>query len=72
MKKYREKIGYVPQDLIMIDATVAENIAFGQSQEEIDMNKIFEAAIKAQISDFIESSPNSYSTKMFANRILDI
>ena len=36
----RREIGYVPQDLIMIDATVAENIAFGIPFEKIDFDAL--------------------------------
>ena len=51
----RREIGYVPQDLIMIDATVAENIAFGIPFEKIDFDALEKAAKYAQINNFIEN-----------------
>jgi len=37
---WRKLIGYVPQNPFILDATIAENIAFGVSAEKIDMTKV--------------------------------
>jgi ATP-binding cassette subfamily C protein len=56
-------IGYVPQDIYLLDETIAENIAFGIASEEIDPQALKEAAEGAQILDFIESElPHGFQT----------
>lgn len=60
---WRAIIGYVPQDIYLLDASVAENIAFGIPVTEIDKNSLQMAAKAAQISDFIEKElPASWNT----------
>ena len=58
---WRRLIAHVPQSIFLIDATIAENIAFGVAPEMIDYSRVVECAQKAQISKFIESSPEGYS-----------
>jgi ABC-type multidrug transport system fused ATPase/permease subunit len=56
-------IGYVPQDIYLLDETIAENIAFGIPVEEIDQTALREAAKGAQILDFIERElPQGFET----------
>ena len=45
----------------MADAT-CENIAFGVEKSSIILDKVRYAAIKAKISEFIESTPNGYNS----------
>jgi ABC-type multidrug transport system fused ATPase/permease subunit len=51
---WRRMIGYVPQEIYLIDDSVAANIAFGIPLEEIDDEKLVNAAKGAQILDFIQ------------------
>jgi ABC-type multidrug transport system fused ATPase/permease subunit len=60
--KWREMIGYVPQDIYLVDETIAENIAFGIPPERIDSIALRHAAEGAQILEFIEGLPNGFST----------
>ena len=60
LSRWQSSIGHVPQSIYLTDRTIAENIAFNQKKEEIDMNAVKLAAKKAQISEFIESMPNQY------------
>lgn len=53
---WRSTIGYVPQESFLVDATVAENIAFGVKSEEIDMSRVRRAAKIASIDLFIEKN----------------
>lgn len=52
--QWQKNIGYVPQDIFMIDASVAENIAFGIPKAEIDMDAVKKAAQIAEIDEFID------------------
>jgi ATP-binding cassette, subfamily B, bacterial PglK len=60
---WRSIIGYVPQDIYLLDASVAGNIAFGVPREKIDRAVLEEAARAAQILKFIESElPGGWET----------
>jgi len=52
---WQASIGYVPQDIFLIDDTIARNVAFGLPDEEIDPVRLREACATAQILDFIEA-----------------
>jgi ATP-binding cassette subfamily B protein len=62
MDAWQKKIAHVPQSIFLSDSTVLENIAFGMSTDEIDEDRVRQAAIKAQIHHDIESWPLKYST----------
>ena len=55
-------LAHVPQAIYLSDTSLAENIAFGVEVDEIDMNKVREAAQKAQIAETIEALPQKYDT----------
>ncbi len=65
IKIWREKVGAVMQDGFLFPDTVARNIAPGS--EEIDEEKLVNAAELANIKEFIESLPLGYNTKIGAN-----
>ena len=52
---WQAAIGYVPQDIFLIDDTIARNVAFGLPDDEIDPVGLREACATAQILDFIET-----------------
>jgi ATP-binding cassette, subfamily B, bacterial PglK len=52
---WQASIGYVPQDIFLIDDTIARNVAFGLADDEIDPEQLREACATAQILDFIET-----------------
>lgn len=63
IRGWRERIGYVPQEIYLLDASIAENIALGEALGDVDMAKVRHAARLARIDSFIESSlPEQYST----------
>jgi ABC-type multidrug transport system fused ATPase/permease subunit len=61
LRAWQRTIAHVPQSVYLADASLAENIAFGVPVDDIDMERVRIAARKAQISEFIESSPNAYA-----------
>ncbi|MGE5209477.1 MAG: ABC transporter ATP-binding protein, partial [Alphaproteobacteria bacterium] len=62
---WQASIGYVPQDIFLIDDTVARNIAFGLPDEEIDDGQLREACAMAQILDFVEGElPDGFATNV--------
>ena len=65
IRGWREKIGYVPQDIFLLDDSVAENIAFGVPSEKIDRKRLREAASAAQILEFIETElPGGFACRV--------
>lgn len=61
IKKYREKVGYIPQSVYLFDGTVAENVAF---EFEYDESKVREVLQKANILEFLEESPDGIHTNV--------
>jgi ATP-binding cassette, subfamily B, bacterial PglK len=61
-RAWQKALAHVPQSIFLTDSTIAENIAFGTQYEKIDFERVREAAKQARISEFIESSPESYGT----------
>jgi ABC-type multidrug transport system fused ATPase/permease subunit len=51
---WRSQIGYVPQEIFLLDDTITANIAFGLPVEMVDMARARASAERAQIVDFIE------------------
>jgi len=50
VKSWRRAIGYIPQNIYLLDGTVAENIAFGKIYDE---SRIIRALEQARIWDFL-------------------
>ena len=60
---WQRDLGYVPQHIYLSDDTVARNIAFGISDEHIDINRVMRAARFAHIDEFIDTElPSGYDT----------
>lgn len=53
----RSQIGIVSQEPVLFDASIAENIAYGDNSREVSILEIMEAAKQANIADFIASLP---------------
>lgn len=58
----RRQVGIVPQDSLLFDGTVQENIAL--TQPDATPEEIIEAAKVAAAHDFIMSLPNGYNTRV--------
>ena len=62
---WQASIGYVPQDIFLIDDTIARNVAFGLPDKKIDSERLREACAMAQILDFIEAElRDGFETKV--------
>jgi HlyD family secretion protein len=61
---WRRRIGYVPQDVLILDAPVRENIAFGVDPADIDDARVREVACQAGASEFIEALAGGYSARI--------
>lgn len=57
---WQRNVAHVPQAIFLADASFAENIAFGVAVGQIDLERVRQAAQRAQIAEFIESSSDGY------------
>jgi ABC-type multidrug transport system fused ATPase/permease subunit len=65
MRGWQADLGYVPQDIFLVDASVSENIALGLPLDRIDQDRVRECARMAQILDFIEGElPQGFKTSV--------
>lgn len=63
-KSWQNIIGYVPQSIYLLDDTIANNIAFGIPNDEINYENLKNALIDAELFDFVESLPDGINTKL--------
>lgn len=65
IRAWQGSVGYVPQDIFLIEATLAENIALGLRSDEIEQDKIERAARSALLHDFaVNELPEAYQTRI--------
>lgn len=60
--EYRKHIGIVPQEVILFGGTIRENIMYGKPGASLE--EVRQAAEKANASEFIETFPEQYETKV--------
>jgi ABC-type multidrug transport system fused ATPase/permease subunit len=63
-RAWHRNVGFVPQQIYLVDGTVAENIAFGIPRERVDAAAIERAARTASLHDFITGLPEGYRTSV--------
>jgi len=63
-RAWQVHIAHVPQSIFLADTTIIENIALGTPVENIDMDRVRDAAEKAQIAESIESLDQKYNSKV--------
>ena len=62
VRAWQRNIAHVSQSIFLSDGSMAENIAFGVAPDQIDPERVKQAAQHAQIDDFITGLPNGYQT----------
>lgn len=63
-RAWQNHIAHVPQAVFLADSTIAENIAFGVADGEIDQVRVEQVARQAQLADIIEGWPRGYATRV--------
>jgi len=61
-KSWRQNIAHVPQFIFLADASIARNIALGDSASQIDMDRLAKAASMAQLGEVIAGLPRGFDT----------
>jgi ATP-binding cassette subfamily B protein len=62
LESWRKNISHVSQHIFLLDTSVAENIAFGQSYHDIDWVQLEHAAELAQLTEVIDELPLKWKT----------
>ena len=64
LNSWKSKIGYVPQDVYLIDESIKSNIAFGVRKNNIDNEKILSALKQSQLMTFVSNLPKKEYTNV--------
>lgn len=62
--EWQSMLGYVPQDVFLINGTFVENIALGQPPDRADRRKIEHILAKVGLLDWISSLPHGMDTRL--------
>ena len=62
MSAWHKNIGYIPQSIYLMDASIRENVAFGIPEEQIDETYLRRALEEAQMKEFVDSLPEGLDT----------
>ncbi|WP_044205764.1 ABC transporter ATP-binding protein [Flammeovirga sp. OC4] len=64
---FYHKVGYVQQSVYIIDGSLAENVAFGVKEENIDYQKLEEVLKKASLYEVSQELENGVNTRIGEN-----
>lgn len=56
--------GYVPQDVFILDGSLAENIALGVKPEEIEREKVLKVVKEASLDNFLSNLPEGIDSRI--------
>jgi ATP-binding cassette, subfamily B, bacterial PglK len=62
LSMWQKQIGYVSQDIFLLDATIYENIAYGIPVDEIDFDRIEEVVKMVKLKDWVGSFPEGVNS----------
>ena len=62
LKAWQRSIGLVPQDVYLLDDTIAANITFGERADAFEQTRLAEAVSRAQLDDLIADLPEGLDT----------
>lgn len=62
IREWPGAIGYVPQDVMVSNCTIKENVCLGYSASQVPDEEIWRALQVAQLYDFVQSLPDKLST----------
>jgi ATP-binding cassette, subfamily B, bacterial PglK len=62
-------VAHVPQNIVLLDATVAQNVAFGVAPADIDAQRVREALRAVQLETAIDALPQGVATPIGQNGV---
>ncbi|NFV78559.1 ABC transporter ATP-binding protein [Magnetospirillum aberrantis] len=60
--RWRRNVGYVPQEVFLMDGTLRANIALGLAPEEVDEDRLAQAIALSQLGDVVSALPAGLDT----------
>ena len=60
--QWQKHIGYIPQNIYLVDDTIRSNVALGLDPSEIDDRQVWRALEDAQLADFVRSLADGLDT----------
>lgn len=63
-EKWHRIIGYIPQDIYILDGTIKENIIFGAEAGSVSDEEVWEALRAAQAEDFVRRLPKGLMSEV--------
>lgn len=64
ISKWPGAISYVPQDVVIADGTIKDNIGLGYPNREVDEELIYESLKIAQLDEFVSNLPEGINTQV--------
>ena len=64
VRSWQRQIGYVPQDIFLVNGTFVENIAFGVSPENVDRDRIYGILERVGLKSWTDSMPQGIDTQV--------
>ena len=64
LPQWQKGIGYVSQNIFLLDSTLKENIAFGEKIEKINYNNLNRAIENANLTSFVENLSDGIDTNI--------
>jgi ABC-type multidrug transport system fused ATPase/permease subunit len=59
---WQASVGYVPQTVALLDATIRDNVAFGDRDGDIDDAAVWESLRRSELAEFVCSLPHGLDT----------
>ncbi|MEQ8476376.1 MAG: ABC transporter ATP-binding protein [Fulvivirga sp.] len=66
---WQKSVGYVPQNIYLLDDTIIANIAFGIKPNNVDLDRVKEVVKAAQLFDFVNSLDKGLKSKVGENGV---
>lgn len=70
LEAWHKMIGYVPQNVYLIDDTIVNNVALGIPEEKIDRDKIKDILNMVKLKEYVETLPQKEETLVGDNGML--
>lgn len=64
VKEYPGAISYVPQQVIVVDGTIRENVSLGYSIENLYDDEVLSALVKAGLKNFVSNIPGGLNSPL--------
>jgi len=64
IRRWQCNIGYIPQQIYLIDDNITRNVALGIPDDRINQDRVWEVLEIAQLADFVRSLPNCLQSEI--------